>query len=114
MSELHLNDDRMDWLSVECTAIKDISKWSQFEPIYEKLTKVIEIEKGKMDRIWWHYFEIFIEDLSKTNVSWNREERLKDFTDWLEANGVEIIQFEVSCFPDYGMGLKAKQDLEVQ
>ena len=33
---------------VECVSIKEINKWSQFEPIYDKLQKVIEIEKGKM------------------------------------------------------------------
>jgi hypothetical protein len=26
--------------------MKEISKWSQFEPIYEKLQKVIDVEKG--------------------------------------------------------------------
>jgi hypothetical protein len=35
----------------ECLSVKEINKWSQFEPIYEKLQKVIEIEKGEKDNI---------------------------------------------------------------
>ena len=32
---------------VECVSIKEITKWSQFEPIDGKLQRVIEVEKGK-------------------------------------------------------------------
>lgn len=31
----------------ECASIKVISKWSQFEPIYEKLQRVMDVEKGE-------------------------------------------------------------------
>ncbi len=34
---------------LECLSIKDISKWSQFEPIYEKLQKVVDVEKGRIN-----------------------------------------------------------------
>jgi hypothetical protein len=34
---------------LECLSVKEISKWSQFEPIYEKLQKVIDVEKGKIN-----------------------------------------------------------------
>jgi hypothetical protein len=30
--------------------VKEISKWSQFEPIYEKLQKVIDVEKGTINK----------------------------------------------------------------
>ena len=31
----------------ECVSIKEIGKWSQFEPIYEKLQRVMDVEKGE-------------------------------------------------------------------
>ena len=31
----------------ECVSVKEISKWSQFEPIYEKLQRVMDVEKGE-------------------------------------------------------------------
>jgi hypothetical protein len=34
---------------IESSSIKEITKWSQFEPIYEKLQKVIDAEKGNMN-----------------------------------------------------------------
>lgn len=52
-------------------------------------------------------------ELGKTNPSWNREEHLGDFRRWLHADGVDTSKFDISSFDNYGLGLKAKEDLPV-
>lgn len=53
-------------LIVECLSTKEINKWSQFEPIYEKLQKVIDVEKGKFNlkmiaiNLVWRYRSVKI------------------------------------------------------
>ena len=52
-------------------------------------------------------------DLSKSNPSWNREEGLNNFIDWLHSNNVDTSNFEISSFDNYGFGLKATKQLAV-
>jgi hypothetical protein len=100
--------------SVECLSVKEITKWSQFEPIYEKLQKVIDVEKGRI------YFNItqtiffFTDiDLSKSNSIWNRTEHIDSFLDWLHSNNVDTSNFQICSFDNYGFGLKATKNLAV-
>jgi hypothetical protein len=44
-NEVSFHDHRMS--RSECVSIKEISKWSQFEPIYEKLQRVMDLEKSE-------------------------------------------------------------------
>ncbi|CAF0828611.1 unnamed protein product [Adineta ricciae] len=92
---LQNREDFITQLYQECISIKEITKWSQFEPIYEKLQKVIDVEK----------------DLSKSNPTSNREERLNDFNVWLHSNGVDTSNVEICLFENYGFGLKARRSL---
>ncbi|UJR35822.1 hypothetical protein I4U23_028569 [Adineta vaga] len=88
-------EDFITQLYQECVSIKEITKWSQFEPIYEKLQKVIDVEK----------------ELLKSNPISNREERLYDFNKWLHSNGIDTSNFTICSFENYGFGLKATKPL---
>ncbi|CAF0754563.1 unnamed protein product [Rotaria sp. Silwood1] len=92
---LQSREDLIAQLYQECLSVNEITKWSQFEPIYEKLQKVIDIEKN----------------LLKSNSICNREEHLNTFIDWLHSNGVDTSNFEICSFENYGFGLKATKDL---
>jgi len=92
---LQNREDFIAQLYQDCLSTKEITKWAQFEPIWNKLQKVIEIEQ----------------ELLKVNPSCNREEHLNDFLNWLHTNHVDTSNFEVSSFNNYGMGLKATKDL---
>ncbi|CAM4792055.1 unnamed protein product [Rotaria magnacalcarata] len=92
---LQNHDDSIAQLYQECKSVNEIIKWSQFEPIYEKLQKVIDIEK----------------ELLKANPVCNREENLNVFIDWLHSNGIDTSSFEISSFENYGLGLKATRTL---
>lgn len=104
----------------DCLSTKEITKWSQFEPIWDKLQKVVEVEQG--ERIKRKMIELTARkitdehhlELLKVNPSWNREEHLNDFLNWLHTNHVDTSNFEVSLFNNYGMGLKATKDLPVR
>ena len=99
---------------VECVAIKEITKWSQFEPIYDKLQKVIEVETGELfGRGQTKRYIPFTSDLSRTNATWNRQEHLEQFNHWLHSNAIDTSSFELCPFEDYGFGLKATKTLAV-
>ena len=52
-------------------------------------------------------------DLSKVNSTWNREGQVNTFLHWLQGHGVETSNFEICPFGNYGFGLKATRDLQV-
>lgn len=52
-------------------------------------------------------------ELGKANPTWNRQERLSDFNQWLHANGVDTAKFAISSFENYGLGLTATKPLAV-
>jgi hypothetical protein len=99
---------------LECISVKEITKWSQFEPIYEKLQKVIDVEKGTI-HLYINQTIIFFDniDLSKSNPTWNRAEHLGAFLNWLHSNNIDTSNFQICSFDNYGFGLKATKSLSV-
>lgn len=79
-------------------------RWLKSNKVREK--KMIELTARKIT-------DKYHLELLKVNPSWNREEHLNDFLNWLHTNHVDTSNFEVSSFNNYGMGLKATKDLPV-